>query len=374
MIQGTESNSIDPYATPKPSLSKLESLPTEILEFIFLYSRNVTLPSVSLTLCRALSSPRLKYLTLRSILMFPCLQELTDDESEELGKVQSAFLRCKWVDYPTIQRGLIDLRATALARYFECPTVTIRRNGTKVRLPDNVVRGPDHPFLDMPASKIREYLDSIDTQNRDGGHWIWEWVSDTNHKSVLRLPLRHFEPVTFHQFRSYYEPYIELGYGEPICKFQLASGCEVPTKVLHGPWDDAKKDFLQLIMSGGARFDWVNGNSGEVAESSVKEAILQGRIDVLKQLTNYRSVVFPVRNRDWPPCWGVILTQEHLRLAILEAGCKREVVENITCITDLGDGYSLRDGDIVNWAIEKDAQGDERGTWLLDYMAEMEPE
>lgn len=59
--------------TPSPSRllpqlfqSKLESLPTEIIESIFLYSKNLDLPRASLALGTALSSTGFKHLVLRA--------------------------------------------------------------------------------------------------------------------------------------------------------------------------------------------------------------------------------------------------------------------------------------------------------------------
>ncbi|KAI4100271.1 MAG: hypothetical protein L6R37_005591 [Teloschistes peruensis] len=150
---------------------------------------------------------------------------------------------------------------------------------------------------------------------------------------------------------------------DPIYPFGLAPGCNIPTKLLHGPWTDSKIEFLETLKLAGAELDWETGNSGEVAESSLKEAILQGNVRVLKALSKRPSVDLMPPMELYSPETGVPLTQKHLRLAILEAGCDERVV---TAIVDaLESRSSLRDSDFYEWAVDQDVKGNERGTWLL---------
>jgi hypothetical protein len=50
-------------------------------------------------------------------------------------------------------------------------------------------------------------------------------------------------------------------------------GCQIPEKLLHGPWTDEKCDFLELAIRGNAQVDWVTSTSGEVAEQGFMQAI-----------------------------------------------------------------------------------------------------
>ncbi|KAL8702698.1 MAG: hypothetical protein Q9201_004139 [Fulgogasparrea decipioides] len=244
---------VSPDSAVKPTSSKLECLPTEILESIFLYSQNFALPSVSLTLCRALASPHLKHLTLCSFLT------VSDDESSNLGRIQSQLLRCRWMDLAMLRRAQKDHKLSTL-RY----------------------------------------------------------------------------------------------------------GCEVPTKVLHGPWTNDKIEMLRLLKKLRAKLDWETSNNGEVADQSLKEAIIQGNAPMVDLLLN--------RWEPYPNIYTCIVpvTQEHLRLAILQGGCRRNIIDDILHAgrvqRDLPDLH-LGDSDIVDWAIEKKAHGDERGSWLLDLVS-----
>ncbi|KAL8725317.1 MAG: hypothetical protein Q9181_006456 [Wetmoreana brouardii] len=241
----------------KPMSSKLEGLPTEILESIFLYSQNFALPSASLTLCRALASPHLKHLTLSSILA------ASDDEPTDLGRKQSELLRCRWMDLAMLRRAQKD-----------------------------------------------------------------------------------------HNLST------------------LTYGCEVPTKVLHGPWTYEKIEMLRLLKMLRAKLDWEASNNGEVADQSLKEAIIQGNAPIVDLLLNRRA---PYRST----CTCTVpVTQEHLRLAVLQGGCRQNIIDDILHAGRVQCGLPdlhVGDNDIWDWAIQKKEEGDERGSWLLELISAEAP-
>ncbi|KAL8686872.1 MAG: hypothetical protein Q9218_006802 [Villophora microphyllina] len=360
----------------EPRLSRLESLPLELLESIFLYSQNSTLPGLSLTLCRALSARHLKHLMLRSVFTLPCLAEFADDESKELGKVQSALLSRRWVNCSMIQHAGNDFQATVLASFFKDPTFF--SEGVITRCPKDAILGPACPIDTSSPLTIRQFLENLrlqeDVQDVDRGvttrgRWRPRWTSNTNDCMMLIVDFDQHGSILLARIANTGK----IQFSQPMAKFRVASGCEMPIKLLRSPWTRENLDFLNLLKHAGAKLDWESGNSGELADSSLKEAILLGNVDVVKTLSNGRSVAAlpdPQETR-----MGVTFTQEHLRLAILEAGCNIDIVTALTLSNTvlLGKGYSLRDGDIYEWAVDKEAQGDERGKWLLEYMDGLEP-
>lgn len=334
----------------------LESLPIEILESIFVYSRNFSFPASSLTLCRALSSRHLQHLTLRSILPPINHETVAVDEPRELGNLQSTLLRRRWADYFTIRRTLCDHQAIALASFIDHSHLFW---GDSPRFHKNGILGPACPLGDASLSAIRRFFDSLDTKGpMENVRWRGNWTSNYNDEIHLWIPSYSCLPMFIWWQRA-----SGIDRCDPIYPFGLAPGCNIPTKLLHGPWTDSKIEFLETLKLAGAELDWETGNSGEVAESSLKEAILQGNVRVLKALSKRPSVDLMPPMELYSPETGVPLTQKHLRLAILEAGCDERVV---TAIVDaLESRSSLRDSDFYEWAVDQDVKGNERGTWLL---------
>ena len=236
--------------------SKFESLPNEILQFIFLLSRGLALPRASQVLAHILSSDHVKVKFIRSVFTDSSVKELSET-SRELARLQTAVLRCRGVTVDIIKRSL---------------------------------GGKQH-------------------------------------------------------------------------KFQTHPDCEIPTRVLHGPWTDERINLLGYLTSTGMRLDWERSSNGEVADESFREAILQGNLPVfflLEKLILQSTISTAVR------------TQENFRLAVIDGGCNMEIVEYMFQKSrkgQKGDILDLDDDGILDWAVEKEAAGDERGTWLLHKIA-----
>ncbi|KAL8663013.1 MAG: hypothetical protein Q9202_004243 [Teloschistes flavicans] len=354
-----------PSPTKIPQSSRLENLPNEVLQSIFFYSQNFLLPGLSLTLCRALSSQHIKDLTICSIFTLPTLINCSNDETREIGKVQSALLRCRWVDNSAVQRMLRDRQAVALASYLDHPYV-VNEDSSRSPLQNVEILGPACPIGDASLSATRRFLDSLDTKElTQETVWIRHWISNSDDLISMVIPPKYFPMYLFCSKSSIGDSRCS----GPISPFDVASGCEIPTKLLHGPWTDSKLEFLEFLKETGAELDWETGNSGEVAESSMEEAILQGNVEVLRAISK-RSL--PYRRRYPLPAMeqvchdtGVVLIEKHFRLAVLEAGCDKSVVTAILDVLDPDLRYGLRDSDIYEWIIEQDAKGNDCGKWLL---------
>ncbi|KAL8780139.1 MAG: hypothetical protein Q9213_006594 [Squamulea squamosa] len=342
---------------PEAIRSKLESLPTEILESIFLYSKNLELPRASLALGTALSSTGFKHIVLRAYLVDPYLE---DDETRETGSLQSALLRCRWVDEAMFIHTLHHAPLSKLAAFFQNPSPSSMHKVTDVA-PHNALLGPGCPISDTSTPTIASFVNSLTHQSERCEIRKWEWVSHSDEKFSLQM--------LDHPGRIWLGRYEPPGYmsGKLICNFQLANGCEIPTKVLHGPWSETRLNFLQKLINAWAGFDWETSNNGEVAETSFREAIVQGNTSVLKVMLT-PPVDLPYdskkRIRNGPYHSSIPVTQEHLRLAILDGGCNTDVV-NLLLRRGHNTDLRLDDSDLLDWAIAKNEEDDERGHWLL---------
>jgi len=142
-------------------------------------------------------------------------------------------------------------------------------------------------------------------------------------------------------------------------------GCQIPEKLLRGPWTNEKCDFLGLLIRGNAEVDRVNSTSGEVAEQGLWEAIeehnaravkaLVARVDPYHAPWDIAFAPYGVDSsyREDPICKGVgiVPRQEHLRRT-LEDGCTWEVLAALLEAAKVD--FDITTPDIQLWAREND--------------------
>ena len=235
--------------------SKLESLPTEIIESIFLYSMNVELPRASLTLGRLLSSTGLKHLVLRAFLTEPYLEDALDDEA--LGGQQSALLRCRWVDRAIFIHALHDVWLGKLVVLFQNPSPIFFNDVSEIPQHDSLL-GPGCPIADTSTSTVAQFVKSFVPQSRFLEDRRWEWVAHSGVKLTLTLDDCSGEMWFSRNVNQTYTPRYRC-----ICRFRLANPCNIPTKVLHGPWTESKLWFLRALLNFNATLDWETDNNGK---------------------------------------------------------------------------------------------------------------
>ncbi|KAL8755016.1 MAG: hypothetical protein Q9184_004926 [Pyrenodesmia sp. 2 TL-2023] len=333
------------FATPSTSpLSKLECLPTELLESIFLYSQEVNLPRASLALGRALSSAHVKHKLLRSLLTdsYP----LPHDGSEEelrVGKLQSRLLTCRWLDLASYRRAFAATLASVLEDVLEKPCggftkLNYTNRGCFSRVADvglfipSISQFVDY-YLSQPVTAVPVQW-SIDTTDQ------WGISLDCN-----RLRVR--------------QPELSID-------FHVREGCTMPTRLLRGPWTEEKRQFLHLMKCAGAALDLEGSNNWEVADQSLREAIIQGIGDVVLLLLR------PWGSSTSSPSSKIPITVDHLRLAVFQGGCKSEIVKHLANYRDLNECFDWAQDDIMDWANEQKNRGDARGAWLLNKIDHLE--
>lgn len=178
------------------------------------------------------------------------------------------------------------------------------------------------------------------------------------------------------------------------------SRCQIPLRLLHGPWTDEKSDFLEFLMRllkpcnfGKQCYPAVTGSNLEMADSGLLEAIREGNMRATKNLVyvlflenqdatdneekdfsqprdrNTNRFVITQDDREHKPkeiCrpWvGVVPQTHHLRVAVLEKGCPKHIVSWLYIARK--SKIDWNDDQVMDWAARKEAEGEEIGSWLL---------
>ncbi|KAK3176146.1 hypothetical protein OEA41_007468 [Lepraria neglecta] len=374
--------------------SRLELLPTELLETIFFYCVNISLPQASPAIGHKLASTLVK-----SRLVLGTLSGLDSIDysiipwsitSRELGDAQSAILRQKWMTLPFLKRLIPDFIVKTIVQEFGLRKLQWMGEGP-------VVSQESEPI-------IRKYLEDnalrFDHTSRTGLPAFWEvsWTVEGYPDGMLMgIGLRD-GLVTFSSFgdhREDSETYWDFIETRRILSNPLSRGCQIPEKLLHGPWTDEKCEFLEIAIRGNAQVDWVASTSGEVAEKGLMQAIeehnaratraLLARIGSGPQPCDSTITLFPrepTPNADGQ--WvsephsiyredpirrgvGIIPQQKHLRKAVLEEGCPRDVVEALLEAAETN--FDFDDGDILQWITGEMGQGNKDAEWLREYVS-----
>ncbi|KAL8941380.1 MAG: hypothetical protein Q9216_002284 [Gyalolechia sp. 2 TL-2023] len=342
-MQRTASAETEPI--PEPARPALECLPTEILERIFLFSQNVALPQASLTLGKALSSKYIKHRLLRILFTDECMEDLPVKDELRIGRLQTNLLRCRWVDLPSIQRAVAASITSLLAILLGKPAEMFSAADLVALGIPNALAGAGCPFEEQSMAELSRFVDDVST-SPDAQRRV-TWSSDAEaQERWLDIDVKHG------RIRISHHPFI-------VYELEFRRGCEIPTRLLHGPWTTTKKDCLKFLLQSGAAIDWESSSNYEVAAASTKEAIVQGDVDIAMLLTGKWCRGPSGREYRLP------LSEEHVRLAIFEGGCKQEMVLLLKAQTSSGNVDWSHD-DFVQWATERKARGDERGSWLLE--------
>ena len=381
----------------------LEQLPTELLETIFLRHLNISLPQASPIIGSKLASKHVKtQVVLRvcsagRLIPYPCEQAALFPTLTDHAKAQSAVLRMRWMTLPFIRQLIPDYIAKTLVRELgerglqwlgEGPTVTKESESTiRQYLEDNSIRSMKRNQNDLPM------------------FWNISWRVD-NPSRFIRLSFGLHDGVVAIEERRIHvlEGSAEYVRSSSADRHQWRvfcgiSGCEVPGKLLHGPWTTEKCDFLEMVIRGNATVDWVGTTIGEVAETGLMQALRDGNARATRLLVTRAGSggvegrwglpffrdgrdVEKVDSGPWPREHlyqassidlrgiGVIPRTEHLRSAVLESGCKQDVVETLLAAEDTGiDVEDRQILPIIDWAIGEKIRGDERGPWLLSMLS-----
>ena len=172
------------------------------------------------------------------------------------------------------------------------------------------------------------------------------------------------------------------------CQFDT----HIPVKLLRGPWTQDRLSFLQALLDGGAYLDTFNEAHREIAKQGLTEAIRENNyraVDLLikgaigseysrSREKNYYEPIFTEASfimdvsDEHRECvkflferstLGVTPDTEHLKLAVIERGCQRNIVKRLLW-AEFSD-IDRADPAVVHWA----KTNKEQGSWLLGELA-----
>jgi len=399
------------------SLSSLELLPLEILQSIFLLSENLNLPKASAHIGSALASTHAR--TELVLQAFGCkVKTELDDvgyrsvEKEVLQNVdlQTTLLRQKWLSYAFFKhcqktymlRRAVKLyrdNASGIPQDIQASTVA-----DMVDFFDNYynVHGQLHKQLKIwlqnagPAERADKEDRTMVLQERHqfkftAGNGIEHTIALLRQGSEMRVATPfEFHPVTDQNDNTTVRQFCP-GSLFHIPNFPLR--CELPEKLLHGPWTNERGQFLELLSGNGCSVDWVNSTSGEVATRGLEDAIREGNAMATRTLVGWLAaciglpyvniqdrfesaphdftdsevdkIIAPqskwnfqiVSDRLSKTKIGVVPTTRHLRIAVLEKGCDMRVLDALVSVADANIDYD--DPEIIKWALQRKAEVDD---------------
>lgn len=161
------------HANPKQS--RLESLPTELLEEIFLQSLNLDLPLASLHLSTALSSTRTKMALILKV--FPSngsfnLEHYTElpqivwaggacDTETGIGELQSRILACRWMTWDFLKLCMETFVVRTLLREFRAQDLPWQEGVSVKELPYDASKLPWHGGAPVKESVVRDFIHEV---------------------------------------------------------------------------------------------------------------------------------------------------------------------------------------------------------------------
>lgn len=361
-------------------LSPIEKLPVELLELIFLGNLNINLPRASVTLGRSLSSFHLKsQLVLwafssdggQGLQYYDKLLSIFHTD-EAIAEFQTNILASTWMTLDLILENIPKLLEKTLSLMFKClesSLNSIYSKNTETKLIAKLLNDGCRPLREGNGKEDLKDLSCHMSQWQKWGSAIVRFgieLSDGMIIMVLGSSLQT-EPekedkCILHRWRLL------------IC----LDGCQLPKKLLHGPWTDEKSTFLEIMMRSRAQVDWIGNTSGEVAVQGLHAALRERNCRAVRNLSHInddvwypKSLHFNITFRTWEhglfyPNIKVIPQTAHLRTAIIDLDCPVDVVECLLKASQVTIDFS--DPAIAAWAVQKKVDGDLRGDWVLRLM------
>ena len=399
----------NPTTPPKTaytqSSSHLERLPIELLETIFFYCLNHSLPQASITIGKKLDSTHVKsQLVLRTLsspnsFEYPCAVSGIFPTLQEQAKAQSAILRLPWMTLPFFRQLIPDYIVHTIIRELGARRIRWMSDGP-------VVTKESEPVIRQYLKDNAARFDHIGTTHIGlPAYWEIKWHEISEKREiVLGIGLRD-GLVTLRERKT---PYKDTWYlqgipdayeGPQFSRWRIfggVEGCQIPEKLLRGPWTEEKCEFLELAIRGNCEVDRINSTSGEVAEQGFWEAIEEHNARAVRALV---ARIGPRgRPKDAERTWyppeptgftdanlayrvsayredpirkgvGIVPRQEHLRKT-LEHGCPEEVFSALAGAAEVS--FDLTNPDIQLWVLHGKEVGDPRAFLIQDELIRAE--
>lgn len=233
--------------------SRLESLPVEIIQLIFLHSLEINLPRASPHLSRALSNPVLYTWLIRLVFssanpgsregfftpdFLPPPLDFWGLSWQQRQHLQTTLLACRWCTLPLLRKCQREYVEHAIRR--KCA---------------GLVFAPDDRILLSNLGSRFENLQDCDIAadgRRGKGDLVIparlpEEAGGSSSRSVDRKVAIWFHLGAF-QIREPSDVYYENDMFRLPCSVVIGPG-RIPDKVLRSPWSDTQFEFLQLLCT-----------------------------------------------------------------------------------------------------------------------------
>ncbi|KAJ5919059.1 hypothetical protein N7466_010002 [Penicillium verhagenii] len=307
--------------------SRLETLPVEILELIFLFSLEINLPRASPYLSRALSSPILFTWLIRLVFsstnpssrhgfftseFLPPPLDFWGLSLEQRQHLQTTLLACRWCTFPLMRKCQREYVEHVLRN--KCANLVFSPEDQKTL--ENLGPRLDNPEIDRQqgAHERRGKGDLIvnaqlsdrntETSTSTSNSTINSTkTEDENESAKSKQRVDRKVAIWFHrgavQIREPNEVYYENDLFRLPASTPMSPGL-IPDKLLQSPWSDSQFDFLHLLSSDFYIDDdiYPNNRSSEITTRLIRKR----EIEPLRRLLRME---FRLANCRVPELWRV---------------------------------------------------------------------
>jgi hypothetical protein len=281
-----------------PTLSRLEALPTEILQEIFILHPNFALADASPILHQKLDSEHVKMRLVTKYLtnirdgvvagLYPANRPgdllpdaalaTPEDMQTHLQDVQTSILAAPWMDYRFMRRCqwyFFLQKATRQLRHFLRDLTREEVEAQVARLRARITVYFNRSERKLSPHDPKDWRGRYAFERSDGSTFTWtpntlrgdcqtfliyttaSWDGDdapTDGTNLTGLHGVEYEKKQVHGFLSYQMPFIDMG-------------TRLPPKYVTGPWTQDRGDLLKLILDGRDIYNpIVHDNTGRLAE------------------------------------------------------------------------------------------------------------
>lgn len=347
-------------------LSRLESLPTELIQIIFFECLNLSLPRASPTIAAALSSFYVKYRLF--LIAFSSAHWQLQYKRDLLNALFS------YPEIDQLQTRILELRWMTLDFFYQCIPIYLEKELRDRYAVGEIDGEPAFSLTNEIAAKILRAAHQINGTEDLRQYYHTQtncWFGTKRYLIGMALPDGQ---MTLHGPQYRYRPawlYERM--------FSCLRDCRVPQKLLRGHWTDAKSHFLEIVTRGFATVNWTERRSGEAVDLGFREALKEHNTRVVRIFTSENDdafsklidLDFDEYGTNAPRIFDTIglgfkPTKTHLRLAAINYDCPLEILSMIMEAGHLQ--YCLRHDHALNaWARWKGQERDLRREWLLEY-------